>query len=156
MICCRAMLFGEIWQLFQRFLAVVRGLCHSWRGTTTVAVVSCVASRVLLFNRQVSDSLTRVLHSFVCELMVSLATSCLFVLFIHIPHRVHDTKNKSMLSHVMHSSHIAAGWDLVKLYAGACTRTGMHIYIYMFSLCIAITGWVSDASCWQTINCWQS
>lgn len=45
-----------------------------------------------------------------------------------------------MLSHVMHSSHIAAGWDLVKLYAGAYTRTGMHIYIYMFSLCIAITG----------------
>lgn len=45
-----------------------------------------------------------------------------------------------MLSHVMHSSHIAAGWDLVELYAGACTCTGMHIYIYMFSLCIAITG----------------
>lgn len=59
-----------------------------------MAVVSCVASRVLLFNRQVSDSLTRVLHSFVCELMVSLATSCLFVLFSHIPHRVHDTKKK--------------------------------------------------------------
>lgn len=32
-----------------------------------MAVVSCVASRVLLFNRQVSDSLTRVLHSFVCD-----------------------------------------------------------------------------------------
>lgn len=100
-----------------------------------MAIVSCFASRVLLFNRQVSDS-----HSFVCELMVSLATSCLFVLFSHIPHRVHNTKNKSMLSHVMHSSHIAAGWDLVELYAGACTCTGMRIYIYMFSLCIAITG----------------